>query len=83
MDVMLWNMVLTLLLLIGGWVLKEKSSELTRVGDALNKTREEIAKEYVTKSEAHKDINRVLTRLESLDSKLDRIIENYVTKGHS
>lgn len=83
MDVMLWNMVLTLLLLIGGWILKEKSSELTRVSDTLNKTREEIAKEYVTKSDAHTDINRVLARLESLDSKLDRLIENYVTKGHS
>lgn len=82
MDVMLWNMVLTLLLLIGGWVLKEKSSELTRVSDTLNKTREEIAKEYVTKSDAHTDTNRVLARLESLDSKLDRLIENYVTKGH-
>lgn len=82
MDVMLWNMVLTLLLLIGGWILKEKSSELTRVSDTLNKTREEIAKEYVTKSDAHTDINRVLARLESLDSKLDRLIENYVTKGH-
>jgi hypothetical protein len=80
---MLWNMVLTLLLLIGGWILKEKSSELTRVSDTLNKTREEIAKEYVTKSDAHTDINRVLARLESLDSKLDRLIENYVTKGHS
>lgn len=82
MDVMLWNMVLTLLLLIGGWILKEKSSELTRVSDTLNKTREEIAKEYVTKSDAHTDTNRVLARLESLDSKLDRLIENYVTKGH-
>lgn len=82
MDVMLWNMVLTLLVLIGGWILKEKSSELTRVSDTLNKTREEIAKEYVTKSDAHTDTNRVLARLESLDSKLDRLIENYVTKGH-
>ena len=37
----------------------------------LNRTREEIAKEYVTKSEVHTDINRVLDRLDRLEKKID------------
>jgi hypothetical protein len=41
----------------------------------LNRTREEMAKEYVTKTEVHADINRVLDRLERLDEKLDRLME--------
>jgi predicted DNA-binding protein YlxM (UPF0122 family) len=41
----------------------------------LNRTREEMAKEYVTKAEVHADINRVLDRLERLDEKLDRLME--------
>jgi predicted DNA-binding protein YlxM (UPF0122 family) len=41
----------------------------------LNRTREEVAKEYVTKAEVHNDINRVIDRLEALDAKLDRIME--------
>jgi hypothetical protein len=41
----------------------------------LNRTREEIAKEYVTKSEVHADINRVLDRLDRLDAKIDRLME--------
>ena len=59
-----------------GWVLKDKSDELKRVQILLNRTREEVAKEYVTKQEVHADINRVLDRLDRLDEKLDRLMEN-------
>jgi len=59
-----------------GWVLKDKSDELKRVQILLNRTREEVAKEYVTKTEVHADINRVLDRLDRLDEKLDRLMEN-------
>jgi predicted DNA-binding protein YlxM (UPF0122 family) len=54
--------------------LKEKSAELHRIQILLNRTREEIAKEYVTKAEVHNDINRVLDRLDRLEGKLDDFI---------
>jgi predicted DNA-binding protein YlxM (UPF0122 family) len=73
---MFWNIVLSLVIGIVSWILKDKAAELTRVTILLNKTREEIAKEYVTKAEVHADINRVMNRLEVLDAKLDRLIEN-------
>ena len=38
-------------------------------------SREEIAKEYVTKAEVHADINRVLDRIDRLGEKMDRIME--------
>jgi len=71
---MLWNVLLSLLLTGIGWVLKEKSAELQRIQVLVNRTREEIAKEYVTKQEMHADINRVLDRLDRLDEKLDRLM---------
>lgn len=71
---MLWNVLLSLLLTGIGWVLKEKSAELQRIQVLVNRTREEIAKEYVTKQEVHADINRVLDRLDRLDEKLDRLM---------
>lgn len=77
MELMLWNTVLSLLVGLLSWVLKEKSDELSRITILLNRTREEFAKEYVTKVEVHADINRVMTRLEVLDAKLDRLIEGY------
>ena len=76
MDGMIWNMILSAGLGLLTWVLKEKSDELSRVTILLNRTREEIAKEYVTKTEVHADINRVLDRLDRLDEKLDRLMEN-------
>ena len=74
MDMMLWNIILSGVVGISGWVLREKSAEITRLSILLNRTREEIAKEYVTKIESHADINRVLDRLDRLDEKLDRLM---------
>lgn len=75
MEMMLWNALLSILVGLVGWVLKSKSDELQRIQILLNRTREEVAKEYVTKVEVHADINRVLDRLERLDMKLDRLME--------
>ena len=56
--------------------MKEKSAELNRIQILLNRTREEVAKEYVTKAEVHSDINRVLDRLDRLEAKLDAFIRD-------
>ena len=74
MDMMLWNIILSGVVGISGWILREKSAEIIRLSILLNRTREEIAKEYVTKTESHADINRVLDRLDRLDEKLDRMM---------
>lgn len=75
MDLSIWNTVLSVLLGLLSWILKEKSTELKRIEILLNKTREEVAKEYVTKVEVHTDINRVLDRLDRLEMKLDAVIK--------
>ena len=75
MDNVIWNIILSAGLGLLSWVLKDKSDELARVTILLNRTREEVAKEYVTKVEVHADINRVLDRLDRLDEKLDRLME--------
>ena len=80
MDMTIWNLALTCLSGVLGWVLKDKSDELGRITILLNRTREEMAKEYVTKTEVHADINRVLDRLERLDEKLDRLMESRSAK---
>jgi len=76
MDSTMWNAVLSLLVAILGWVLREKSAELQRITILLNRTREEMAKEYVSRVEAHADIGRVLDRLDRLESKIDRLMES-------
>jgi exosome complex RNA-binding protein Rrp4 len=71
----LWNTVLSIALGLVGWNWVSMSKEVQRVTILLNRTREEMAKEYVTKAEVHADINRVIDRLEALDTKLDRFFE--------
>lgn len=78
---MLWNTALTIILALIGWAIKsrdaqteEQKQEMQRIQILLNRTREEIAKEYVTKQEVHHDINRVLDRLDRLEMKIDTFI---------
>lgn len=75
MEMMLWNIGLSTVLALVTWVLREKAEELKRLGILLNKTREEVARDYVTRTEIHADITRVLDRLDRLDEKLDRLVE--------
>lgn len=76
MEMVLWNALLSFLLAIIGWIMREKSEELHRIQILLNKTREEVAKEYLTRVEVHADITRVLDRLDRLDAKIDRLMES-------
>ena len=75
MEMLVWNLVLTTLLGMLAFFLKEKSSEINRLQILLNRTREEIAKEYVTKADVHNDINRVLDRIDRMEAKLDDFIK--------
>ena len=77
MEMVFWNGVLTFAFAMAGFFLKRTADEIDRLQILLNRTREELAKEYVTKAEVHADINRVLNRLEVLDAKLDRLMEKH------
>ena len=57
------------------WWVKNQHDELKRVQILLNRTREELAKEYSTKIESNTSIDRVIARLDALDAKMDRILE--------
>ena len=71
MEMMLWNIVLSFISAIILWVIKSHTDEVQRIQILLNRTREEIAKEYVTKADVHDDMNRVIARLDRLEGKLD------------
>ena len=73
-----WNWILTIGLAITGAVVRYAFGEIQRLQILLNRTREEIAKEYVTKAEVHADINRVIVRIDNLDAKIERLLERFV-----
>ena len=71
----IWSSILTALIGIVGWWAKTLHSELSRVQILLNRTREEIAKEYVTKIDNSAIMDRVMVRFDRLDEKIDRLME--------
>ncbi len=58
-----------------GWWLKAQHSELGRVQILLNKTREEMAKEYVTKSDSTTVMSQIVARFDRIEEKIDRLME--------
>jgi len=71
MEVLIWNAVLSFVSAVLVWALKSHSDEVKRISILLRKTREENAEKFVTRSDVHNDINRILARLDRLDEKLD------------
>lgn len=71
----LWSSGLTAVIAFVLWWVKAQHEELKRVQILLNRTREELAKEYSTKVESNTSIDRVIARLDALDAKMDRILE--------
>jgi len=69
------NTVLTAAIGGIGWWLKAQHSELDRVQILLNKTREEMAKEYVNKGDSSTVMNQIVSRFDRLEEKIDRLME--------
>ena len=69
-----WNIIVTLVIAPIVYNIKTNATELKRVDILLNKTREEIARDYVTKSELTVSIDRVIDRLDRLDEKIDKLV---------
>ena len=75
MEMMLWNIVLTGIVAMLGFIMKEKFAELNRLGVLLNRTREEVARDHITRAEFRQDMNELLKRLDALSLKLDTLRE--------
>jgi hypothetical protein len=74
---LVWNIVLTAIVALLGFVLKEKFSEINRLGILLNRTREEIARDHITRSEFRADMQQLIDRFDRLERKIDNL------RGHA
>ena len=77
MEMMVWNIVLSGIVAGMGFMLKSKFEELDRLGILLNKTREEVARDHITRAEVRADMEKLLnhvdTRFNRLEVKLDEL----------
>jgi len=69
----LWNLVLTVLLGAVAFFMSSKFKELDRLSILLNRTREEIARDHITRSEFRADMKELLERFDRIEAKLDTL----------
>lgn len=70
---MIWNLFLTLVIAPVGLIVRNVMSEQKRIDILLNKTREEIARDYLTRDQIEKDFQRLFDTINRIDEKLDRL----------
>jgi len=70
----LWTGGLTIFVALIGYIMHEKFNELKRIDILLNKTREEVARDNVTKAEVERIVEHMDARFNKLESKIDQLI---------
>jgi hypothetical protein len=73
MEMMVWNLVLTAIVAMLGFILKEKFAEINRLGILLNRTREEVARDHITRAEFRADMQQLIDRFDRLERKIDNL----------
>jgi hypothetical protein len=76
LDMMeLWTGGLTIFVALIGYMMHEKFNDLKRIDILLNKTREEVARDNVTKAEVDRIMEHIDARFNKLESKIDQLIQ--------
>lgn len=71
----IWTAALTLFTGLLTYVVKDKFDELKRLGILLNRTREEVARDYITNAEVQRITDHIDQRFNKLEAKIDQLIQ--------
>ena len=81
MEMMLWNVALSAIVGIMGFMLKGKFDELQRISILLNKTREEVARDHITRREVDDRIEKFVDHVDQRFNRLEAKIDDLAKKG--
>jgi len=81
MEMMVWNLILSGIVAFFGLLLKGKIDELNRIGILLNKTREEVARDHVTRAEMNLTVDRLGERFDKAFERLEAKLDDIAKKG--
>ena len=70
-----WNVILSLIVAPLILVIRAQIGELRRIDILLNKTREELGRDYVSKMEMETVLDRIMIAIDRLSQKVDRLFE--------
>jgi|TARA_B110000438_G_scaffold299129_1_gene348708 hypothetical protein len=72
---MIWNAILSLIVAPMTIIIIAQVREIRRIDILLNRTREELGKDYVTRQEMDNVMDRVMEAIDRLSQKVDRLFE--------
>jgi len=78
---LVWNLVTSFFVALVMFMLKHASDEQKRIQILLNKTREEIARDHITRAEVRQDLEKIMERFDSGFERLEAKIDALAKKG--
>lgn len=72
---MVWSSALSLVTALLGFIMREKFTDLKRLEILLNRTREEVARDYATNAEVQRITDHIDQRFNRLEAKIDQLIQ--------
>ena len=76
-GVIVWNLVTSFFVALVMFMIKMNHDEQKRIQILLNKTREEISRDHITRAEVRQDLEKIMERFDSgferLEAKIDAL----------
>jgi hypothetical protein len=81
MEMMIWNAVLTAFTGLLMYNYKTKMDEINRLSILLNRTREEVARDHITRKEVDDKVDKIVEHVDARFNRLESKIDQLVQKG--
>tara|TARA_R110001592_G_scaffold287404_1_gene556168 strand:- start:243 stop:491 length:249 start_codon:yes stop_codon:yes gene_type:complete len=75
---MIWNAILSLACGSFVWWMRGIGIKIEENRKLVSRTREEMAKEYALKAEVERDLAKIMSRFDRVESKLDNLMERII-----
>lgn len=82
MEMMVWNVVLTAVVGLMGFLLKSKFDELSRISILLNRTREEVARDHITRKEVDDRVEKLVLHMDQRFNRIEQKLDD-MQKGRT
>jgi hypothetical protein len=73
---MVWNVVLTAVVGLMGFLLKGKFDELGRISILLNRTREEVARDHITRKEVDDRVEKLVVHMDQRFNRIEQKLDD-------
>jgi hypothetical protein len=78
---LVWNLITSFFVALVMFMIKMNHDEQKRIQILLNRTREEIARDHITRAEVRQDLEKIMERFDSGFERLEAKIDALAKKG--